>query len=75
MTDNPEFEAWWLEVGESLTKHEVGLKDLMQCAYEAPKPTKSQIVGCCCPPKHFKGLWAGALCPVHFGLNRIGVKP
>lgn len=35
MTDNPEFEAWWLEVGESLTKHEVGLKDLMKCAYEA----------------------------------------
>lgn len=30
-----DFESWWLETGEQLTKHEVGLKDLMQCAYEA----------------------------------------
>lgn len=30
----PEFETWWTEIGEQLTKHEIGLKDLMQCAYE-----------------------------------------
>ena len=31
----PDFESWWADTGEQLTKHEVGLKDLMQCAYEA----------------------------------------
>lgn len=35
------FESWWAETGEQLTKHEIGLKDLMQCAYEA-KPAQHQ---------------------------------
>ena len=30
-----DFNRWWVEVGARLTKHEVGLKDLMQCAFEA----------------------------------------
>ena len=30
-----DFESWWVETGEQLTKHEIGLKDLMQCAYES----------------------------------------
>lgn len=32
-------------------------------------------VGCCCPPKGHTGIWAAAMCPVHFGLKRPGVKP
>lgn len=32
-------------------------------------------VGCCCPPKGHNGIWAAAMCPVHFGLKRPGVKP
>lgn len=32
-------------------------------------------VGCCCPPKGHIGIWAAAMCPVHFGLKRPGVKP
>lgn len=32
-------------------------------------------VGCCCPPKGHTGIWAAAMCPVHFGLKRLGVKP
>lgn len=31
----PDFETWWADTGEQLTKHEVGLKDLMECAYTA----------------------------------------
>lgn len=27
--------------------------------------------GCCCPPKGFTGLWAGASCPIHQGLRAI----
>lgn len=27
--------------------------------------------GCCCPPKGYTGLWAGAMCPIHFGLRAI----
>lgn len=27
--------------------------------------------GCCCPPKGFTGLWAGASCPIHQGLRSI----
>lgn len=31
--------------------------------------------GCCCPPKDHTGIWAAAMCPVHFGLRRnLGVK-
>ena len=32
-------------------------------------------VGCCCPPKGHNGIWAAAMCPVHFGLKRPGIKP
>ena len=32
-------------------------------------------VGCCCPPKGHTGIWAAAMCPVHFGLKRPGIKP
>ena len=31
----PDFETWWADTGEQLTKHEIGLKDLMECAYTA----------------------------------------
>lgn len=31
-------------------------------------------VGCCCPPKGHTGIWAAAMCPVHFGLKRHGVS-
>ena len=31
-------------------------------------------VGCCCPPKGHTGIWAAAMCPVHFGLKRPGVS-
>ena len=27
-------------------------------------------VGCCCPPIGHAGIWAAAICPVHFGLRR-----
>lgn len=37
-----DFESWWAETGEQLTKHEVGLKDLMQCAYEASPAAQPQ---------------------------------
>lgn len=30
-----DFDSWWEEEGENLTKHEIGLKDLMRCAFEA----------------------------------------
>ena len=30
--------------------------------------------GCCCPPKDHNGIWAAAMCPVHFGLKRPGVS-
>lgn len=26
--------------------------------------------GCCCPAPGYSGLWAAAMCPVHFGLRR-----
>jgi phosphoribosyl-ATP pyrophosphohydrolase len=26
--------------------------------------------GCCCPPPGYSGLWAAAMCPIHFGLRR-----
>lgn len=26
--------------------------------------------GCCCPPPGYSGLWAAAMCPVHYGLRR-----
>lgn len=31
-------------------------------SFERPK-------GCCCPPPGYYGLWASAMCPVHFGLK------
>ena len=31
----------------------------------------SKIDGCCCPPKGYSGIWAGAMCPVHQGLRRL----
>ncbi|NVZ73773.1 hypothetical protein HX859_02645 [Pseudomonas gingeri] len=27
--------------------------------------------GCCCPTKGYSDLWAGAMCPIHFGLMAI----
>ena len=37
-----DFESWWAETGEQLTKHEIGLKDLMRCAYEAVPAAQHQ---------------------------------
>lgn len=39
------------------------------------EPLGTRPVGCCCPPKGHTGIWAAAMCPVHFGLKRPGVKP
>lgn len=47
---------------------------------EALKPAEevealgTRPVGCCCPPKGHTGIWAAAMCPVHFGLKRPGVS-
>ncbi|MND95515.1 hypothetical protein D3C80_877710 [compost metagenome] len=27
--------------------------------------------GCCCAPPGYSGIWAAAMCPVHFGLRRL----
>lgn len=32
-------------------------------SFERPK-------GCCCPAPGYYGLWASAMCPIHFGLRR-----
>lgn len=48
--------------------------------FTALKPAKevealgTRPVGCCCPPKGHTGIWAAAMCPVHFGLKRPGVS-
>lgn len=55
---------------EVLGKIEAALKPA-----EAVEPLGTRLVGCCCPPKGHTGIWAAAMCPVHFGLKRPGVKP
>lgn len=41
-----DFESWWAETGEQLTKHEIGLKDLMQCAYDAAQHQGDPVAIC-----------------------------
>ena len=55
--------------------------DRDNCVAEMLKPAEevealgTRPVGCCCPPKGHTGIWAAAMCPVHFGLKRPGSKP
>lgn len=59
------------EVSDRIEKIEAALKP-----YEAVEAGLSaRPAGCCCPPKDHTGIWAAAMCPVHFGLRRnLGVK-
>lgn len=34
-------------------------------------PVVERQEGCCCPPKGHTGVWAAAMCPVHFGLRAV----
>ncbi|MBO5394247.1 MAG: hypothetical protein J6A65_21125 [Pseudomonas sp.] len=53
-------------------------RDILDAALkpvEEAEALGARPVGCCCPPKGHTGIWAAAMCPVHFGLKRPGVKP
>ena len=62
---------WWgWGVDESLRAPvEAALKPAEEVEALGTRP-----VGCCCPPKGHTGIWAAAMCPVHFGLKRPGVS-
>lgn len=46
-----------------------GYPDTMSCT--AKLYADDRPAGCCCPPRGHVGLWAGAMCPVHYGLRAI----
>lgn len=54
---------YWLS--ESIKLHAESLKPAAEEGALGARP-----VGCCCPPIGHAGIWAAAICPVHFGLRR-----
>lgn len=67
---------WGYSDGQNCPNGYSDEKDRDKCVAELTKPAAepealgTRPVGCCCPPKGHTGIWAAAMCPVHFGLRR-----